>query len=154
MRAPNSHARLFSLDMSDRVVLINPLSLLSVKGLYCSFVDGLGQEGQGDSFCYIEGDVQANQKREEDSRGKKAAEFFPAKMICLVNGIMICIIGNMLFSKLYFNIIDLYLFKLVIFRLSTDNRLLVTVSFGKVLVSVKKKKTQSRSPMGKTQNMP
>jgi hypothetical protein len=87
--------------MSDGVVLIDPLSLLSVKTLYCSFVDGLCQEGQGDSFCYIEADVPANQKREEDSRGKKAAEFLPAKMICLVNGIMICIIGNMLFSKLY-----------------------------------------------------
>ena len=101
MRAPNRDMRLFSLDLGDRFVLIHPLPLPAIKGLYSALMNGFGQEGQGDSFCYIEADVPANQKREEDSRGKKAAEFLPAKMICLVNGIMICIIGNMLFSKLY-----------------------------------------------------
>ena len=88
VRAPDSDGYLFCLDVGDGVILIDPLSLLSVKGFNRSLVDGVGQERQRNSFGYIWSHVHANQKRERESVGNNTAERLPTNKICLVNPII------------------------------------------------------------------
>ena len=49
--APNSDGHFFGEDAGDGVVLLDPLSFLSVYRLYGSLVDGVGQEGYVNTSC-------------------------------------------------------------------------------------------------------